>query len=126
MSYFRDLSPYCFFKSQSSTSLLNVGWLDARHRYNKGKIDRHQLEKLLRLSKSHPVNRTRGWHRCPFCSVHPVIMTIDEETLCLGGAEIRVAGEGPVVFVAPDLICHYIAAHQYHPPDEFMAAVRTL
>jgi hypothetical protein len=126
MSYFRDLSPCCFFKSQSSASLLNVGWLDARHRYNKGKIDSNQVEKLLRLCKSHAVNRTRGWHRCPFCSAHPVIMTIDEETLCLGSVEIRVAGERPVVFAAPDLICHYIAARQYHPPDEFMAAVATL
>lgn len=125
MSYFRDLSPYCFFKSQSSLSLVNVGWLDARHRYKKGKVDNNQVEKLLKLCKTHPVNRTRGWHRCPFCSAYPVIMTIDEETICLGGAEIRVAGEAQV-FAAPDLVCHYIAAHEYQPPDEFLAAVATL
>jgi hypothetical protein len=55
--------------------------------------------------------------------MYPVIMTIDGEEISLGSAEMRLACEGHVIFAAPDLVCHYMAAHEYRPPDEFMAAV---
>jgi hypothetical protein len=48
------------------------------------------------------------------------------EEIALGEAEIRVNGEGNVIFASPNLICHYIAAHGYRPPDEFMAALLAL
>ena len=126
MTYFRDLSPYRFTKTQFSPTVVNVGWLDARHPYSQRKADAQLVDKLLRLCKTNPVNRTRGWHHCPFCSMYPVIMTIDGEEISLGSAEMRLACEGHVIFAAPDLVCHYIAAHEYRPPDEFMAAVVAL
>jgi hypothetical protein len=39
-----------------------------------------------------------------------------------GSAEIRVVGVGRV-YAAPDLIGHYVEAHGYCPPEEFIAAV---
>jgi len=36
--------------------------------------------------------------------------------------EIRVSGEG-IVFAAPVLIVHYIEAHSYLPPAQFLKAV---
>jgi hypothetical protein len=125
MSYFRELSPYTFFKAQSSENLRNVGWLDSLHFYRKGKFDSVQLDKLLRLCHS-PVNRTRGMHHCPFCRIYPVTMSIDNAAVPLGGAKIRVPGQGQIIFAAPNLICHYIAAHEYLPPDEFLLAVAAL
>jgi hypothetical protein len=123
MSYFPDLSPYCFFKNQSGPDIVNIGWLDAYHPYRKGETDISLIEKLLRHCKASPVNRTRGLHHCPFCSSYPITMRVGNEDIVLGSAEIRLNGTGNVVFAAPNLICHYMAAHQYHPPDEFMAAL---
>jgi hypothetical protein len=35
---------------------------------------------------------------------------------------MRVAGDGRV-YAAPSLVHHYVIAHGYRPPDEFIAAV---
>jgi hypothetical protein len=123
MTYFPDLSTYTFAKRQPASNALNVGWLDRAHPYRKGAVGVALIEKLLLCCKAKPVNRTRGWHHCPFCSLHPVRMAIGGEEFALGDAEIRVTGETGVIFAAPNLICHYIAARGYCPPDEFLAAV---
>ncbi|WP_456044162.1 DUF7919 family protein [Streptomyces rubiginosohelvolus] len=39
-----------------------------------------------------------------------------------GSAEIRVMGHG-VAYAAPELVAHYVEAHGYLPPIEFMEAV---
>lgn len=40
----------------------------------------------------------------------------------LGQAEIRVAG-GDLIYAAPTLIYHYVEAHDYRPPVEFIERV---
>ncbi|BCU78007.1 hypothetical protein [Luteolibacter sp. LG18] len=40
-----------------------------------------------------------------------------------GSAEIRVRGADGVVYGAPDLIYHYVVAHDYLPPAAFIEAV---
>jgi hypothetical protein len=72
------------------------------------------------------VQLTRGFHRCDFCEVFPMFMTVDGEGISLGNGEIRVAGTDGKVYAAPTLICHYIAGHQYCPPREFLDAVDAL
>jgi hypothetical protein len=111
---------------QVRTHCLNGWLLDAQHQYRHQKDDTQLVDRLLMLCKKNPVNRTRGWHHCPFCSLYPVTMTIDGEEISLGSAEIRLIGEGHLIFAAPDLVCHYMATHNYRPPDEFMAALVAL
>jgi hypothetical protein len=41
----------------------------------------------------------------------------------MGNGEIRVPGLSGVVYVAPVLVAHYVEAHNYRPPDEFIQAV---
>ena len=41
----------------------------------------------------------------------------------LGSAEIRVKGKDGKVYAAPTLIYHYVAAHDYDPPKEFVEAL---
>lgn len=36
------------------------------------------------------------------------------------------AKDESVTDVAPNLICHYVVAHQYPPPDVFLDALRAL
>jgi hypothetical protein len=47
--------------------------------------------------------------------IHPVPGTA-------GNGEIRIAAASGVIFVAPVLILHYVAAHSYKPPREFLDA----
>jgi len=43
--------------------------------------------------------------------------------LNLGSAEIRVKGANGVVYGAPNLVYHYVVAHDYLPPAAFIDAV---
>lgn len=62
----------------------------------------------------------RGIHGCPFCKTR-VTMTVDGKDVYLGNAELR-ARAGDVTYVAPSLLPHYIAAHEYKPPDDAVDA----
>ena len=44
--------------------------------------------------------------------------------LYLGSAEIRVFGRRGKIYAAPNLLFHYVTAHHYKLPDEFIAALR--
>lgn len=48
---------------------------------------------------------------------------VEGELIKLGSAEIHVKAADGRTFAAPDLICHYFAAHGYRPPEEFIEAV---
>lgn len=122
MTWFADLSPYRFLEADGAA---NVGWLSAGHEVPTGDVPAGVIERIQRLVRDHPVNRTRGWHRCDLCAEpeYPVVITVDGVALDLGDAEIRVAGRDGVVYAAPTLIAHYIGAHGYLPPAGFVEAV---
>ena len=66
----------------------------------------------------------RGWQECPFCEEeYPIHVEVDGERWPVGDAEIRVPGRAGRVYSAPTLIAHYVDAHRYRPPDEFIEAV---
>ena len=54
-------------------------------------------------------------------AVHPKT----HERVELGWAEIRVFGDDGKVYAAPNMIYHYVTAHHYKPPDEFVRALRS-
>jgi hypothetical protein len=56
---------------------------------------------------------TAGFHRCDLC-----LYTSEKA----GTKNLFVSGEQRV-YVAPELILHYMNAHHYRPPEEFCAAV---
>jgi len=58
-----------------------------------------------------------GFHECEFCS------PTGAEKLAMGTGELWVPGTGDLIYVAPKLVAHYIEAHGYLPPQEFMEAV---
>jgi hypothetical protein len=135
MSYFRDLSPYSY-GHHPHPGVVHVGWLDATHPYPKGRVDTRLLEKM-RLLASKPVELYRGFHICELCleppglvkAVLPNRVVIDPDCSwakwCAqrrSNGEIRVESGG-VVFAAPVLIVHYIEAHEYAPPPQFLLAV---
>ncbi len=145
--YYPDLSPYSYANSGFvqklktrygfgyDTQFLNVGWLDAAFPYEKGAIDDIFLQKLFRRMRDQ--NSTimyRGFHECPFCvddtfrePNHSMTFTIlDGEKYHLGSVDFFVYDNRSTVFIAPNLIYHYITVHQYRPPDAFCEAILAL
>jgi len=113
MAHFDDLTPYVYFHpEEEAPGTVNVGWLDASHPFPTGETSAGFRAKLERLCR-HRVKRTRGRYLCDFCK---------GPQKPGGSAEIRVAGSGSI-YAAPELIHHYVSAHDYLPPEEFIQAV---
>jgi len=127
VTFFADLTPYRYLEDESIRDgsdylvftpryeLLNVGWLDPGHPYEEGPVPDDFPAALLAVVDGEPVNLTRGYHYCEICGPSADVR---------GNGEIRVPARPGVMFAAPVLIGHYVTAHSYRPPDEFIAAVR--
>jgi|SRR5215469_2784634 len=128
MAYFKDLTRYEYSNKlfMCVGEPLNVGWLERCATYTKGVVGPDLLAKLLALCKF-PVNRYRGSHGCHFCEERPARITDSGREFWLGDGEIRVSAKDKrVTYVAPNLIYHYVVAHQYMPPEVFLEALRDL
>jgi len=70
--------------------------------------------------------RTMGYHICEFCDDRQfgLPVQIGGDTIVLGSAEIRVRGEGSILYACPDMIYHYVTQHRYQLPEEFLLALR--
>jgi hypothetical protein len=108
-----DLTPYTYLHpEEEAPGTVNVGWLDRVHPFSTGETSAEFRTKLGQLCQRR-VKRTRGLHACCFCKGR-------ERPKC--SSEMRVAGNGRV-YAAPSLVHHYVVAHGYRPPDEFIEAV---
>ena len=123
--YFSDGSPYCYMTDRELRGVRNIGWLDPAHTIPVGRVDAELVDGLISHRISSPVNQTRGFYGCPFCGGYddPTIQRGSERRLVLGSAEVWIMGPNGTVFAAPDLIIHYMLAHQYRPPDTYLAAL---
>ena len=127
MAYEADLTDYKYTFSSterrfSGLPLVNVGWMEPPHPMPAGDAPSGFAERLATFCAwDKLVNLLAGHQDCGFCHV-----TYSDHCKGfkspLGNGEIRVLGNG-VVYAAPSLICHYVAAHSYLPPAEFVAAV---
>jgi hypothetical protein len=107
--WIEDLAPNSIF-----ANTVAVGWLERDHAYPVGVIAVEVFEKLAALlTDPWQPAVAGGGHGCDLCLYKPEAM---------GGSNVFVPGNGKV-FVAPELILHYMNAHQYSPPDEFSRAV---
>lgn len=136
MTHFPDLSPYRYGEHAMSVGgtpprdgSLNVGWLSSAHALPTGDVPDEVVPKILRLVLYHGVNVMRGHHDCELCFEEfgrpgtAVCMEADGHEVWLGNAEIRVTDRNGVVYAAPSLVAHYISAHRYLPPPDFIEAV---
>jgi hypothetical protein len=128
MAYFPDLSPYSYGHSDHP-GVVHIGWLDGVHPFPTGKVESSLIEKMKSLATK-PVELYRGKHTCELCTgapdvfvrgtLNPVWVTWAAQRS--SNSEIRVIGES-IIFAAPVLIIHYIEAHEYLPPTQFLQAV---
>ncbi len=116
MAYFPDLSPYGYAGPKDGA--LNVGWLSSEHPIFTGDVPEGFLDRLRDLCQNQKVNLCRGSHRCEFCPPRP----LHRDPNIDGNGEIRVTRNG-ITYAAPVLIAHYVEAHRYLPPQDFILAV---
>lgn len=125
------------------TILLNVGWLDNQHPFITGISSEIFLDKLFELCVTQRKNESRGFHACQICHTLKFssvtlkrkgqeikIDLPDQMTMEKGGRKARIGsgeilvfnGKG-IIYVAPNMIYHYVAVHNYLPPQEYIHAV---
>ncbi len=124
MTYYPDLTFYTYKCLKKGYSALNVGWLDIEHAYPVGDVSNTFLDRLWAFCRE-PVFKSRGFNGCEFCHIpgRPIEEQRVNERLRLGSAEVHVMGRDGQVYAAPDLIYHYVVAHHYCPPEEFIQGV---
>ena len=110
--------------------ILAFGWIDPRHHHRTGPCPQAVLLALEKLALR-PVDRTRGFHACPYCPrpegarwgfMATKYRTAAGEELELGSASIAVEVDGQT-WKAPNLVVHYIKEHGYLPPDDIVRAL---
>jgi hypothetical protein len=117
--YYPDLTPYSYRIRYPNHKVLNVGWLDRAYAFPRAQAP-GLVDKLLPYAL-HSIEPTLGWHSCPLCDAAMPSMKWRNETVDLGTSEIRVLIDD-VWYASPTLVVHYIHAHQYSPPLEFIRA----
>ena len=129
MTYFRDLTPCDYGASFSGlTHVVAVGWLEPPFEFPRGLVNRATRDRLQTLlSARWALSSAFGSHACRFCAEAAGIDGRSADfglgELPRGSANILIPGRD-VVYAAPELILHYIDAHQYCPPAAFARAVR--
>jgi hypothetical protein len=122
--YCPDLTPYCYLVNHRPPNVLNIGWLDTHHPFPQQKASEELLDALFEQCFQADV-RTRGYHACEFCDEQKRGLEVRRHgrEIWLGSAEITVKGKDGKIYAAPNLIYHYVAAHDYDPPQEFVEAL---
>lgn len=111
--HFPDLSNEC--QIAHGPKVRAIGWLEKGHPFTTGEPPDDfgpALTAHLGSGRWLPIT-SAGIHPCDWCSG-------------AAGAQNLVVPSVDCVYVAPELILHYVRDHRYLPPAEFIAAVRAL
>jgi hypothetical protein len=115
MSFFPDLG--CESLVVAGDHVRAIGWLHPDHPYTKGEVPAEFLSLLKEFTARSSVSAETlyfgafgGFHTCEFCGrAHGI-----------GNFGVP---RGDLLFVAPEMVVHYIEEHGYSPPAEFIEAV---
>ena len=125
MTYIKDLAVWDYALDVPADTLIAVGWLSKDHPYPVGNVSVAFFRKLCQLLQNpwQPFV-CGGHHTCDLCqfSSHGQAHFENYEVPSASAANLFVPSQGNV-FVAPELITHYVDAHHYKPPEAFIAAV---
>jgi len=127
MTWYPDLGPIDYFPVSDPSSLRAVGWLDSEHPFDTGPTPKEDFERLCELLVDpwYPRWAPGAYHRCDLCAYTggPSTVLFRGHTIRIGLVNLFVPA-GSTIYAAPSLILHYIDAHHYRPPDEFLGAAQ--
>jgi hypothetical protein len=101
----------------SGPCVRSVGWLSSAHPFPKGKSPPEVIAKLREL--------TSTWEESTEAMNWPAACGSHECEIChafRAGGNLAVPS-ATVLFVAPEMIAHYVEVHEYLPPQAFINAV---
>lgn len=108
--YCPDLSPYHYTCPTGLPGTRSVGWLGRDVPFATGRVETRAIEAIRCLAAS-PLHLMRGTHACGFCP---------RSVGAAGNGELWLRAPNGPIYVAPALLPHYIEAHSYLPPTEFL------
>ncbi|WP_456115326.1 DUF7919 family protein [Steroidobacter gossypii] len=113
--YYRDLCTETMITS--GPQIRAIGWLEKEHQFSVAETSVEFRRRLAKLAADWSRSSSAcGW---PVCA-GPHLCSLCGEARGVG--EFAVPGAG-VLYVAPQMISHYVEAHEYSPPREFIEAV---
>lgn len=129
MSFYADLDPCDYFGAEHAARFKAVGWLSEGREFRRAKADPRFVHKLvLLLAEPNPLEPSADPYFCEICafsrgpSEFHLFQSPGMPSVPMGNRNLFLPGAG-FLYIAPSLILHYIDAHQYAPPDEFIKAV---
>jgi hypothetical protein len=115
--HFRDLSTST--QIASGPFVRAIGWLASGHSFERGSAKPEFLTAVRSICAHWQQSVTAlGWpiaagpHTCDFCGTYRASGNVGVPS-------------GDLLFVAPEMLAHYVEAHDYSPPAEFVAAAIT-
>ncbi len=103
-------------------SLCTVGWLE-KPGFATGPVSEACIEALFVAHADRIIaDGTRGWHICTLCGIDHPSINWRGQVLNLYGQGHYLVQMDTIVFMAPELMLHYVLEHQYCPPHEFVQA----
>jgi len=121
MTYYPDLSACDLFPS-CPAPLVAVGWLENGRPVPTGEVSEQVFERLLELFREPWGPGAAGWHDCDLCVYRYGPSKMGTNPNAVGFKNVFVPGDAKI-YLAPELILHYIDQHGYAPPSEFQQAV---
>ncbi len=116
--FIADLSTRAYFVHGERVRA--IGWLEGHEPFVRGPVSVAFLAVLkAHVAAAHQVVLFRGLHSCSLCP--DGLRAYDRER---AGYRNLLIPTGGLLYVAPELIAHYVEHHGYRPPEEFVAAVR--
>ena len=124
MSYYDDLA-FWPLAGEPIETLRAIGWIEQGHPFTRGVVSEKFFGELVQLLvQPWQPAVAAGLHRCSLCRFTggPGTLNYNGTSVTMGAATLFVPGDGRI-YSAPSLIAHYIDAHDYCPPQEFISAV---
>ncbi|MBI1832290.1 MAG: hypothetical protein HYR84_12675 [Planctomycetes bacterium] len=115
MSHFADLAHQSMVASGEHVRA--IGWLHPAHPYSKGDVSATFMSRLKQFA-AESADSAESLFFGAFCGIH----TCEFCGKAHGVANFGVPCD-TLLYIAPEMIVHYIEEHGYCPPQEFVAAV---
>jgi hypothetical protein len=116
MTWYADFATDC--QGGRGEHVRAIGWLDDRHAFPRGTLDPAAVARLRQFVEVYwesvqaiGLDFYMGVHTCELC-----------DDGHLDGRNFGVPS-GTILYVCPAMITHYVEAHGYLPPAEFVAAL---